>query len=823
MDQQFMPPLQKNSQAPVQEKRYTVEAHTENASIKAPSSKMKKIAFMVLLITTILTPLVIIPSPYSPFDLSKSLIISMGVLISALLAFIPLIRERKVVLPKGKITIVSGLLILSLIVSGFLSSNIPKSFIGQGFEMFTVSFISCLFLLVYLVIRLTQNKEDRQLYLYTGLFISYVILVVFHILRLVFGPDFIDLGILNSTISTLAGKWNDFTILSGLMLILSFFGIRYLSLGKIAKIGLYITLIASAFFVFLSNFYLIWWGISFVMIGFIVHLISAKTSIKKMIVPAILGIITIVCALNVANFRDPIGKRFNIQQTEVVLPWQLTLDVASETIKESPLFGAGPNRFGVQFLRFKPLVINETDFWGVEFGNGFGVIPSFFVTQGIVGGILWIVFIALLIIYGVRSLKTSAKQGSKPEMQFMLMSSFFGTMFLWFMNIVYVPAHTTLFVTFLMTGLFLSVLVTQKYLEAKEYGAGEGFVHSVWKFVPIVLVIVIALWSLVYLKKNLAIAYFESGVSALKGSTPEALAQAEKQFKKALSLDKIDVYYQALSEETILKISAEAQEIQKITAEGKTPSADDVKVITDMVTEAINYTQSAIQIDPTNYYNYISQARISEVAQTLKIEGAYESVKNAYAKALEVNPYNPAFYLALARLEASQGKIADAQKYIGASLQLKQNYLDAIFLLSQIQVSQGQIKEAITSVKVASQINPTNPLIFFQLGLLYYNDKNFEGAIEALSKALELNGEYANARYFLGLAYTRMSNIPGAVEQFEELARTNPDSQEVALILSNLKEGKSPFADAQPPIDTKPEKRKTLPVKEKVETKSKVR
>ncbi len=818
-----MPPLHKHTQAPVQEKRYTVESSSDTTITKAPSSKMKRVAFIVLLITTILTPLIIIPSPYSPIDLSKSLVISMGVLISALLAFIPLIKERKIVLPKGKITIVSGLLVLSLIVSGLLGSNISKSFIGQGFEMFTVSFISCLFLLVYLVIRLTQNKEDRQLYIYTGLFISYAILVVFHVLRLIFGPDFMDLGILNSTISTLAGKWNDFTIMSGFIFIMSFFGIRYLSLGKMVKIGLYLALVASAFFVYLSNFYLIWWGIALVMIGLVAYLVSGKSSIKSMIIPSLVAIIALVCAFNVSNFRESIDRMFKVQQTEVVLPWQLTLDVTAETIKESPLFGAGPNRFGVQFLRYKPIIINDTDFWAVEFGNGFGTVPSFFVTQGIVGGILWISFLVLLVIYGVRSLRASFKQGAQPEMQFMLMSSFFGTMFLWFMNIVYIPAHSTLFITFLMTGIFISVLITQKHLRVVEYGSGDGFVHKIWKLAPIVLVIVISLWSLVYLKKNLAIAYFESGVSSLGKPGIDAITKAEVQFKKALSVDKIDVYYQALSEATILKISAQAQEIQKVTAEGNVPSAESVKVITDMVTEALNYTQSAIQIDPTNYYNYISQARISEVAQTLKIEGAYDSVKNSYLKALEVNPYNPAFYLALARLEASQGKIADAQKYIGASLQLKQNYLDAIFLLSQIQVSQGQIKDAITSVKVASQINPSNPLIFFQLGLLYYNDKNYEGAIESFNKAIELNGDYANARYFLGLSYVRMSNIPGAVEQFEELARTNPDSQEVALILSNLKEGKSPFADAQPPIDSKPEKRKTLPVKEKVETKSKVR
>ena len=68
---------------------------------------------------------------------------------------------------------------------------------------------------------------------------------------------------------------------------------------------------------------------------------------------------------------------------------------------------------------------------------------------------------------------------------------------------------------------------------------------------------------------------------------------------------------------------------------------------------------------------------------------------------------------------------------------------------------------------------------------------------------------------FLGLSYVRMGRNADAIAQFIELAKTNPDNKEVSFILENLKQGKSPFADVKPPIDNKPEKRKTLPVVEK--------
>ena len=83
------------------------------------------------------------------------------------------------------------------------------------------------------------------------------------------------------------------------------------------------------------------------------------------------------------------------------------------------------------------------------------------------------------------------------------------------------------------------------------------------------------------------------------------------------------------------------------------------------------------------------------------------------------------------------------------------------------------------------------------------------------SKAVELNDQYANAHYFLGLAYARLGKNAEAIAQFETIAKTNPENQEVSLILTNLKAGKSVFTDAKAPIDSKPEKRSTLPIKEK--------
>ena len=134
--------------------------------------------------------------------------------------------------------------------------------------------------------------------------------------------------------------------------------------------------------------------------------------------------------------------------------------------------------------------------------------------------------------------------------------------------------------------------------------------------------------------------------------------------------------------------------------------------------------------------------------------------------------------------------------------------------MSQIQASKGNLPDAIVAARVATELDPTNPLLLFQLGFLYYTDKQYGLAADGLEKALKLQGDYANAQYFLGLAYAYQNRRGDAIDQFEKLKVSNPDNQEVALILSNIKAGRKPFANAEPPVTSTPEKRSSLPLKE---------
>ena len=123
---------------------------TDEATTPVPSvvstKKMESVASFILLFTVILSPLAFLPSAYIALDTVKTVLIALGVLLSAILFGIIAYKEKKVSLPPRAIVWSSILVVVSLIVSSLLSTHFMKSFFGQGFELGTSSFILILLL-----------------------------------------------------------------------------------------------------------------------------------------------------------------------------------------------------------------------------------------------------------------------------------------------------------------------------------------------------------------------------------------------------------------------------------------------------------------------------------------------------------------------------------------------------------------------------------------------------------------------------------------------------------------------------------------------------
>jgi tetratricopeptide (TPR) repeat protein len=781
-------------------------------------SRVEPIAFYILLITTILAPLAFLPTPYIILDAVKTVLIAIGTLISAILYGVVAYKERSITLPSRSVTWTTIIVGLSLVVSSFTSVHLGKSFFGQGFELTTASFILVLFVAALVVFTAVYRKSERVPLLYMGLTVPFLLLAILHGARLLAGPEFVSLGVLSSVTSTLVGNWYDLATYALIITFVVVPALMFLPLSRRVKIIYWVVLVVAFIAAFIINSVLVW---TIGALVFLLLVIAASITrrgsttggitgfLKRLTwLPLVLFVISGVFALWGTSMAKPVIEKYNATYSTLTLPWQLTLDVDSEVLKNSPLFGIGPNHFGQAYVAYKPAAINPTYAWSAEFNYACSLFATFVATQGIVGAIAWILFLIFLSILVVRALRRLPQE---PQARFAIVSSSFMALFLWIMSAFSVPSHAILFYTYLATAIAVASIVRSSIvtpLVILPHGARSRNIVSI---VTVVLVIAGVLWGVVYVKDFIALSYFGSGVKALTVRSDPSMA--DEAFSKAYSLNTSDVYLQARAEAGL------AQANKLISSARSDMSASTTQEIATKVFEVLNtsitYSQAAIAYDPTNYYNYASEARVSERAASVRMDKAYENAVNSYAEAIRRNPLNPALYLSLAQLQASQNKLDDALRTLGAALQVKNNYLEAIFMLSQVTAAQGNLKDAITAAQVATELNPQNSVLFFQLGLLHYNNKDYVSSAKALETALKLQSDYANAQYFLGLSYARLNNISSAIEQFSRLAQSNPDNQEVAFILANLQAGKSPFADAKPPVTPTPEKRSSLPIKEK--------
>jgi Flp pilus assembly protein TadD len=284
------------------------------------------------------------------------------------------------------------------------------------------------------------------------------------------------------------------------------------------------------------------------------------------------------------------------------------------------------------------------------------------------------------------------------------------------------------------------------------------------------------------------------------------LANAEAAIVKANSLAQSDLYHRTLSNIYLMDLSNKLQNAKSsITESEKTALQNEVNA-------AVTYTKLATAYNPSNYLNYLAQAKVFEELAYQNIQGAVDNAQTAYTEAEMRNPSNPSIQLAFARLAALKGEVDKSREYANKSTALKENFAPAYYFLAQLEAAVNNVPKAISNVEKAAASDPTNAGLHFQLGLIKYNVKDFKGAAVAFENSLQLIPEYANAKYFLGLSYYYSGDKESAIKKFEEVQKTNPDNAEVKLILSNLEAGRDPFASAKPPIDNKPGQRKTPPI-----------
>lgn len=783
---------------------------------------IERAAYLILWVMVILLPFFFVPGNFLSFQSAKGLLFSAGIVISLSLLIVSMIKNARLFVPKNLLSLSMVLLPIAFLASSLANGAKQFSLLGFSFEVGTVSFVFLVSMFALMVAQLFQSKE-RGFYAHIGILISFAVIALFQIVRLLFGPEVLTFGMFTSSLSNLVGNWNDLAVFFGATTLLSLVTIDMVELKSSFRFVAYIVLVLSLLILFVVNFITIWIVLAVFSLIFFLFLASfdkflpsrnpvdheatnPHVSPRKVSLNALAVFIVSLAFVFFGTFLgENIATRFDAVSVEIRPGWATTFSVIKGSVAENALFGVGPNNFLKTWLVNKPLGVNETVFWGTDFSAGIGLLPTLIATTGLVGLLAILFFLVMYVRMGIKALFSQSEDSLS---RYLVSATFFLSLFYLVVMFVYVPSAANVVLAFFFIGLFMASLYRENILGSTVLSLDKKPKTSFASVLVLVVLLLLNI-SLGYLvaRKTIALGYFEQGIASAQETAD--ISVAETALLKAIGFDKNDLYYRGLSELNLIRVD------QVLSREGATPESIREEFQLN-IANSIENARVATQINPDNYLNWLTLARVyaALVPDPFAIPGAYENAKKTYEEAERVNPKSPLIALQLARLEVSNKDLTAARVYVNTAIQRKGNFAEAHFLLAQIEVTEGNLKQAISSLNTTVLLTPNNPGLLFQLGLLKYNDQDWNGAVEAFGQAVKLVPEYANAKYFLGLAFSQLSSNAEALKQFNELAQSNPDNEEVKLILSNLEAGRDPFANAVPPITSSPEKRKTLPIEE---------
>lgn len=778
--------------------------HAIHATKDPIAEKLALAAQYVLVVVFGLLPILFVPSIAAPFGYSKTFIVIVGLFVALILYGFSLLRSGNITL---NFSVLLGLLwgvVLVAFVSAFLSGNIKHALLGDALGPQTAVFM--------LILALTATTwsffgahKFSVMRLFFLLSVSTIVLLVFHLIRLLLGAEWLSFGLFDNATQSLLGGWNDLAIFFGLIVIIAISALQQLPLRRLFKIITGVVILLSLMVLTVVNFTAVWIVLGIAsLIAIIYNLLqgrgvqiaqvtqaaestpSSPPNFGALIMSIVVLLLSFLFVLVGSTFSGTLSDRFGVSYVEVRPSFSATADIVQQVYTENAILGVGPNHFADAWRMHKNEAINTTAFWATDFESGIGYIPTMFATLGVLGGVLWVLFFLSYVGTGLRALVRSER---KDKIWYFIGSSaFIGGLYIWVLTFVYVPGPVLLMLAAVCTGLVVAATTAVGSRPTKTFqlatSGGKGNIVLISIVTPLIIGSIAALY---YLGNHYASVHaFNQGEYAVQ--TGADINTVEVMTVRAFNLFEDDRYARRIAEYQLARISNLLQ-VQE-------PTEEEQSRFLAAVENGSVAGNRAVALGGTNPDNWSVLGSVYFSLVPGDIEGAYDEALRALERARELDPKNPARVLALARLELAHGNTEGARDLATVAVRMKPDYRDGVFFLSQVQIALGDLDRAAESARGMTVLSPQNPVFHFQLGVIEMERGNTEVAIRSLERAVALDTQYANARYFLALAYDRVGRSEDARPQLERVLELNPGNQLILELLARLDSGESLDAPA---------------------------
>ncbi|NCT01822.1 tetratricopeptide repeat protein [Candidatus Parcubacteria bacterium] len=715
------------------------------------------------------------------------------VVLSMSLVAIVLVASSLLSLRKDKMVTILPVTLLLFWVTAFvsfssaiLSGDMQDALRGSVFETQTTGFLIVLALSMSVPLVLQGSKSKTTLAM-LGFGFATTISLVYISARLILGADFLPLQSFYLISNSPIGTFNDQAIFAGLIIVMSLTTLVQLP-RKTTMQYLFVALIGIALFILaVTNFFNVWIAVGFFSFSVLLFTLSRDVVFKEtkrqnaVDFRVIIAVAAVICVTSVSFIAagDFLGKKMQqmtgVNYVEVQPSFEATIGIARGVYTENAFFGIGANRFVDAWQQYKNPAINETIFWDTDFSAGSGFVPTIFVTNGILGGVLLVAFHIGLLYLGYRMLLLPGKQD--PYWYYIGIISLVASCFIWGMSYVYVPGATLLILGALFTGLTFVAAAALLPYTVKTIPLTTNRSRGFFLMVIIILLVSISIFSVYTVgKQYLAQSQFNkvqaTATEIEKIATVASTSYALYQDDRFLSA-RAQAYLVTVNQ--LLQVS-EPTEVQQQT-------------FITTAEQALLAAEEAVKKDSSNPDHHAVLAGVYSTLAAAGVEGANKRVETSFAEAMRLDPQNPNYHLILAQVAARNGEADTARAILTKALELKRNFTPALYLSAQLDISEGNVESAITTTRSIITMEPRNPTRYFQLGVLLSATNAIPEAIAAYRSAIALDPQYANARYLLGLAYLNNQENEAALKELRVVQETNQENQQLADLITQVESG----------------------------------
>jgi len=766
-----------------------------------------KVARGSLYLLFFLVPLFFLPWTSDVIEVNKQILFVVLTVLGLLSWFGTMVSSKQLSFKADWINVVPGVFLISILISSILSLSGYQTWVGQVSQEYG-SFLSVILFVLFFYFVMHEASDTRvqhkvlvALLLSSALSGLVTIFGMFDLLHLPFSfaasKGFSTIGTINSFI----GFMSIIMFLGFAMWMVSHkgedriipsngFGIFQRVLIVLVTIITLVSLVAVDFWVF--------WVMNIVGVALLAVFSFVETQAFPHPKRFILPLIVLLASLAFLFFSTPLKLGLPVVVTpNYTTSWQITMDSLSGGVQHL-LFGTGPGTFLNDYLMYRPLEVNQSVFWSLQFDRAKSSVLTMIATTGILGAAFWL---TLMVWIGLKALGRLLRHRGHEEWKLTYVI-FVG----WFMTLLYHFLYTTNFtLQFLMwglTGLLAALIITKVW--QTDFSRSPRLGLSVSSAFVIFAVGLLASLFVSGMRYAAEVAFVKA--VELDGAGADINEVVDK-LNTAVKFNGLsDRYYRNLSTASLIQARNTIVSIEgDMTDEQK-------QVVVGYVNASIEAATRATQLGSQYAANWSAQGAIYRDLMSFA-QGAEDAAAASYLKAIELDPINPVNHTNLGRLylavadrardlksaenadlaktatEQEQTLLTQAEEKFNKAIALKGDYAPAHYYLAAVYERQGKLEDAASRLVALVKYEPTNIGLGFQLSLLFIRLEEYDAARSLLEQIVTIKPEYSNALWYLSAVYEIQGDMAKAIEMAQRVAELNPGNELVQKRLQALGAG----------------------------------